>query len=268
MAGAGWWWTQRAGGDVVQYRTAKIERGNLQATVSASGAVNPVTPGVGRNPGVGADPRPAGRFQFRGQGRPADRPDRSGNLRVPGAFGAGRRRGGPGGGADGPGVGRRRPGPGGAGPGRPERGAARLRAQGKPGEDAVHRAKRGRPRAGAGQHDDRGAQGDPGAGRCERGADQDAPAPMWRSARPRWRRPGVDLARTRITSPVNGIVIKRAIEKGPDRGGQPAVAGAVRDRAEPVGHAGRRQRRRKRCRTDPHRATGHVHGRCLSRPDL
>ncbi len=31
------------GGDVVQYRTAKIERGSLQATVSASGAVNPVT---------------------------------------------------------------------------------------------------------------------------------------------------------------------------------------------------------------------------------
>jgi len=43
LAGAGWWWTQRADGDAVQYRTAKIERGNLQATVSASGAVNPVT---------------------------------------------------------------------------------------------------------------------------------------------------------------------------------------------------------------------------------
>ena len=43
LAGVGWWWTQRAGGDVVQYRSAKIERGNLQATVSASGAVNPVT---------------------------------------------------------------------------------------------------------------------------------------------------------------------------------------------------------------------------------
>ena len=43
LAGAGWWWTQRAGGDAVQYRTAKIERGSLQATVSASGAVNPVT---------------------------------------------------------------------------------------------------------------------------------------------------------------------------------------------------------------------------------
>ena len=43
-AGGGWWWwSQRAQADAVQYRTAKIERGPLQATVSASGAVNPVT---------------------------------------------------------------------------------------------------------------------------------------------------------------------------------------------------------------------------------
>ena len=43
-AGGGyWWWSQRSAADAVQYRTAKIERGNLQATVSASGAVNPVT---------------------------------------------------------------------------------------------------------------------------------------------------------------------------------------------------------------------------------
>lgn len=42
-AGGGWWWQQSARGDAVQYRTAKIERGPLQATVSASGAVNPVT---------------------------------------------------------------------------------------------------------------------------------------------------------------------------------------------------------------------------------
>ena len=41
--GAWWWWTQRAQADLVQYRTAKIERGALSATVSASGAVNPVT---------------------------------------------------------------------------------------------------------------------------------------------------------------------------------------------------------------------------------
>ncbi|MGA8513926.1 MAG: efflux RND transporter periplasmic adaptor subunit [Burkholderiaceae bacterium] len=44
LAGGGaWWWTQRAKAGDVTYRTAKIERGNLQATVSASGAVNPVT---------------------------------------------------------------------------------------------------------------------------------------------------------------------------------------------------------------------------------
>ena len=43
LALASWWWSQRAPGDAVQYRTAKIDRGNLQATVSASGAVNPVT---------------------------------------------------------------------------------------------------------------------------------------------------------------------------------------------------------------------------------
>ena len=43
-AGGGyWWWSQRSAADTVQYRTAKLERGNLQATVSASGAVNPVT---------------------------------------------------------------------------------------------------------------------------------------------------------------------------------------------------------------------------------
>jgi HlyD family secretion protein len=41
--GGAWWWSQRSAADAVQYRTAKIERGNLQATVSASGAVNPVT---------------------------------------------------------------------------------------------------------------------------------------------------------------------------------------------------------------------------------
>ncbi|MEZ0308487.1 MAG: efflux RND transporter periplasmic adaptor subunit, partial [Ramlibacter sp.] len=42
-AGGGtWWWLQGRTPDV-SYRTAKIERGPLQATVSASGAVNPVT---------------------------------------------------------------------------------------------------------------------------------------------------------------------------------------------------------------------------------
>jgi HlyD family secretion protein len=42
-AGGGYaWWVQRASNDAVQYRTAKIERGSLQSTVAASGAVNPV----------------------------------------------------------------------------------------------------------------------------------------------------------------------------------------------------------------------------------
>lgn len=43
LAGGGAWWVLRGSADAVQYRTAKIERGPLQATVSASGAVNPVT---------------------------------------------------------------------------------------------------------------------------------------------------------------------------------------------------------------------------------
>jgi HlyD family secretion protein len=42
VAGGGWW-LQRGGSDAVQYRTGKIERGPLQAAVSASGAVSPVT---------------------------------------------------------------------------------------------------------------------------------------------------------------------------------------------------------------------------------
>ena len=42
LAGAGVWWSQRSGADAVHYRSAKIERGNLLATVSASGVVNPV----------------------------------------------------------------------------------------------------------------------------------------------------------------------------------------------------------------------------------
>jgi HlyD family secretion protein len=44
LAGGGaWWYSQKSATSDVQYRTAKIERGNLQASVSASGAVNPVT---------------------------------------------------------------------------------------------------------------------------------------------------------------------------------------------------------------------------------
>ncbi len=41
-AGGYAWWSQRSASDTVQYRTAKIERGTLQATVASSGAVNPV----------------------------------------------------------------------------------------------------------------------------------------------------------------------------------------------------------------------------------
>ncbi|MEY4736429.1 MAG: hypothetical protein RL302_748, partial [Pseudomonadota bacterium] len=41
-AGGAWWWSQKSAADAVEYRTAKIERGNLLATVAASGAVNPV----------------------------------------------------------------------------------------------------------------------------------------------------------------------------------------------------------------------------------
>jgi len=43
VAGGAWWWTQRSAQSAVQYRTAVIERGALQASVSASGTVNPVT---------------------------------------------------------------------------------------------------------------------------------------------------------------------------------------------------------------------------------
>ncbi|MBK7989392.1 MAG: efflux RND transporter periplasmic adaptor subunit [Comamonadaceae bacterium] len=44
LAGGGaWWWTQRDNASDVQYRTGKIERGSLLAAGSASGAVNPVT---------------------------------------------------------------------------------------------------------------------------------------------------------------------------------------------------------------------------------
>lgn len=41
--GAAWWWNQKVAAEALQFRSAKIERGSLQATVSASGAVNPVT---------------------------------------------------------------------------------------------------------------------------------------------------------------------------------------------------------------------------------
>jgi HlyD family secretion protein len=43
LGGGAWWWSSKDAASDVQYRSAKIERGNLQASVSASGAVNPVT---------------------------------------------------------------------------------------------------------------------------------------------------------------------------------------------------------------------------------
>lgn len=42
LAAGAAWWVAKGRADAVQYRTAKIERGSLQATVAASGAVNPV----------------------------------------------------------------------------------------------------------------------------------------------------------------------------------------------------------------------------------
>lgn len=42
LGGGTWWWVQGRTPEV-SYRTGKIERGSLQATVSASGTVNPVT---------------------------------------------------------------------------------------------------------------------------------------------------------------------------------------------------------------------------------
>jgi HlyD family secretion protein len=42
-AGAAWWWTQRDADAATSYRTARIERGALIAAVSSSGTVNPVS---------------------------------------------------------------------------------------------------------------------------------------------------------------------------------------------------------------------------------
>lgn len=43
VGGGAWWWQQRSAGPDVAYRTGNIERGPIQATVSASGNVNPVS---------------------------------------------------------------------------------------------------------------------------------------------------------------------------------------------------------------------------------
>ncbi len=41
-AGAAWWWSTRSEGGKAEYRTAKIERGTVTAVVAASGSINPV----------------------------------------------------------------------------------------------------------------------------------------------------------------------------------------------------------------------------------
>jgi HlyD family secretion protein len=43
LVGAGWWWFARGADDAPKYRLAKIERGPLTATVSSTGTLNPVT---------------------------------------------------------------------------------------------------------------------------------------------------------------------------------------------------------------------------------
>jgi HlyD family secretion protein len=43
LGAGGWWWMQQRTGAKVEYRTATVSRGNLQATVAASGAVSPVS---------------------------------------------------------------------------------------------------------------------------------------------------------------------------------------------------------------------------------
>ncbi len=54
----------------------------------------------------------------------------------------------------------------------------------------------------------------------------------------------------------------------PDRGRQPAGTGAVRHRAQPVGHAGRGGHRRGRHLARARRPEGQLQHRCLSRPQL
>ena len=43
VIGAGWWWSATRKGDGPVYRTAKVERGPITATVSSTGTLNPVT---------------------------------------------------------------------------------------------------------------------------------------------------------------------------------------------------------------------------------
>jgi HlyD family secretion protein len=43
VIGGGWWWSSARKGDAPVYRTAKVERGPITATVSSTGTLNPVT---------------------------------------------------------------------------------------------------------------------------------------------------------------------------------------------------------------------------------
>jgi HlyD family secretion protein len=43
VVSAGWWWSSGRKADAMQFRTAKVEKGPITATVSSTGTVNPVT---------------------------------------------------------------------------------------------------------------------------------------------------------------------------------------------------------------------------------
>ncbi len=113
--------TPRGGAGAIPHRADRTRQPAGQRVGQRDGESG--NPGLGRHPGIGPDPRPAGGFQLPGQGRPVDRPYRPRDLRIPGAFGPGRCRGGAGGGPDCAGVCCCRAGPGGASPGGSERGA-------------------------------------------------------------------------------------------------------------------------------------------------
>lgn len=43
LGGGAWWWTSQSGADLPEFRTAKLEQGPIAAVVSSSGTLNPVT---------------------------------------------------------------------------------------------------------------------------------------------------------------------------------------------------------------------------------
>ena len=111
-----------------------------------------------------------------------------------------------------------------------------------------------------------------------------APTPTWRA--PRATRPAraslrrtaqvrqqqasvdsarLDLEKTVIRSPVDGVVLLRAVEPGPDRGREPADAGAVQDRRRPAQDGDRAGDRRSRHRPGARGPAGALHRRRVSR---